>query len=146
MIQINELQIGSIIEYNVGDELCPDWEVNTIDLDDIRICIERNDYFNTVYRPIPLTEKILMEWCGFESMNDSMGFRLQLDKEIAFRVYLANDNDGNEVWSHNNCDIFQRDSSDDFHQVCLNVIPLYLHQLQMLIQSLTNEPLKITLK
>jgi hypothetical protein len=98
------------------------------------------------FSAIPLTEKILMEWCGFKSMNDSMGFRLQLDKEIAFRVYLANDNDGNEVWSHNNCDIFQRDSSDDFHQVCLNVIPLYLHQLQMLVLALKNQPLKIELK
>jgi len=144
MIQPHELVYGAIFEYNLGDKDFPEWELRTLNLDNIRECIECNDFHS--YRPIPLTEKILVEWCGFESMNDSMGFRLQLDKEIAFRVYLANDNDGNEVWSHNNCDIFQRDSGDDFHQVCLNIIPLYLHQLQMLIQSLTNQPLKITLK
>ncbi len=142
MIQPNELQIGSIIEYKSSNK----WTVKIVDIFDLMFIDSQLEDFNDCHRAIPLTEKILVEWCGFESMNDSMGFRLQLDKEIAFRVYLANDNDGNEVWSHNNCDIFQRDSGDDFHQVCLNIIPLYLHQLQMLIQSLTNQPLKITLK
>ena len=145
MIQSHELiESQTVLEYYI--EETNEWLPTVMDWQDIRNCVEDNNDFNKWHRSIPLTEKILMEWCGFESMNDSMGFRLQLDKDIAFRVYLANDNDGNEVWSHNNCDIFQKDSSDDFHQVCLNVIPLYLHQLQMLVQSLTNQHLKITLK
>ena len=100
MIQPNELQIGSMFEYNVGTESHPDWEANKIDLDDIRICIERNDYFNTVYRPIEITPHIFYNWFD----------KSQLTSDIPFTKCK------------------------------------YLHQLQMLVQSLTNQPLKITLK
>ncbi len=63
-LQPNFLPVGSIVEYNLGDIYSPEWEVNTIDFEDIRICVENNERFNRNYRPIKLTPEILTEWCN----------------------------------------------------------------------------------
>ena len=62
----NDLRIGNEFEY-----LTPEgWERNIIDVEDIAMCIKDNTYFNTVYRPLPLTEDILLKW-GFGNKRNT---------------------------------------------------------------------------
>jgi len=135
MIQPNELQIGSMFEYNVGDKDFPKWELRMIDLDNIRECIEIDDFHS--YRGIPLTEKILTEWCG-ATVTKNSGFNAD--------VYYLN---GLEI------SLFKSFTSDDFALTSWDIRnPLdgktlwieSLHHLQRLILALTNQPLKIELK
>ena len=71
---------------------------------------------------IPLSEKILTDWCGFEQENGMMSYELNGIK-IVYET-LAN---------------FYR-----FYPRTNKI--LYLHQLQLLYLALTNQPLKIELK
>jgi hypothetical protein len=98
MIQPHELVYGAIFEYNLGDKDFPEWELRTLNLDNIRECIECNDFYS--YRAIEITPHIFYNWFD----------KSQLTSDIPFTKCK------------------------------------YVHQLQMLIQSITNEPLKITLE
>lgn len=144
MAKINEIQIGTKFEYNIGTELYPIWETSTLDVQDLEWIERDSNDFNSKHRPIILTKQILVDWYGFEDMNDSMGFALQLNDFVQLRIWLAKDENGNNIWNENHCDIFQKeDGGDGFHQVRLiNTQIDYLHQLQLLIQALTNKPLK----
>jgi len=117
MIQPHELVYGAIFEYNLGDKDFPKWELRTLNLDNIRECIECNDFHS--YRSITLTEKILTEWCGFHKVEENqyrLGFKLIVIRDGKFFDY------GSSV-----------------------ELP-YLHIFQRLILALTNQPLKIELK
>jgi hypothetical protein len=144
MAKINEVLVGAKFEYNIGTTLEPIWATTTLDVQDLEWLERDSNDFNSKHRPITLTKQILVDWYGFKDMNDSMGFTLQLNDFVQFRLWLAKDDDGNNIWSENHCDIFQKeDGGDGYHQASLiNTQIDYLHQLQLLIQALTNKPLK----
>lgn len=144
MAKINEVLVGCKFEYNIGTTLEPIWATTTLDVQDLEWLERDSNDFNSKHRPIILTKQILVDFYGFKDMNDSMGFALQLNDFVQFRLWLAKDEDGNNIWDENHCDIFQKeDGGDGYHQACLiNTQIDYLHQLQLLIQALTNKPLK----
>jgi len=119
MIQPHELITGAILEYNIGTTNEPEYVPTTIDHYDIGHCELNNADFNIMHRSIPLTEKILMEWCGAFSVMPNQ--YIISDRLIVIR-------DGKFV---------------DYGS---SVQLPYLHIFQRLILALTNQPLKIELK
>lgn len=131
MIQPHELFPGAILEYNIGTETEPDWQPTTIDGVDIQWIDGDAEDFNKSHRPIPLTEQILVEWCGFEKMFSSAIHtlcELTIDKNTSFYFYN-----------------WHKEDRQYLSYKGLQIEVLTLHHLQMLVQSLTNQPLKITL-
>lgn len=61
MIQTNELRVGNSFEYLTEEG----WLPTIIDIGDITMCFVDNEYFNDNYRPVDLTEEILLKY-GFE--------------------------------------------------------------------------------
>jgi hypothetical protein len=118
MIQPHELiESQSVLEYYI--EETNEWLPTVMDWQDIRNCVEDNIDFNKWHRPIPLTEKILTEWCGFHKVEENqyrLGFKLIVIRDGKFFDY------GTSV-----------------------ELP-YLHILQRFILAMNNQPLKITLK
>jgi hypothetical protein len=113
MIQPHEIQIGSIIMSNnihcIVDGILKDGFIST----------DKGSGHLDEFSAIPLTEKILTEWCGFHKVEENqyrLGFKLIVIRDGKFFDY------GTSV-----------------------ELP-YLHILQRFILALTNEPLKITLK
>ena len=90
--------------------------------EDIVNCEINTKLFNELYRPIPLTEKILMEWCKYVVSNPYQ------DRYEIGNIHIQYNGFTDTLWI---------DGMP--HITCL-------HQLQRLVQSLTNQPLKITLK
>ena len=120
----NFLPVGSIVEYNIGEHDTPEWEVNTIDFEDIRICVENNERFNRNYRPIPLTPEILTEWCGFEKVSNFEYFKSG--------ITLKADSNG----------IFY-----DVHGNGMKILVFeHLHELQLFYSALTQTVLPIQIK
>lgn len=65
MIQANEIRIGNIFQYFIGEDGC-EWEETKIDWQDIKWAVEKNENFNQVHKAIPLS----LEWlerCGIEN-------------------------------------------------------------------------------
>jgi hypothetical protein len=86
-------------------------------------------------RPIPLTEKILTDWCGFEEMYRSkmhLTLELPINDSVCIYYYEWYNDDGS---IKNKYIEIKGDQQYD--------IPLHL--LQMLVFALTQQPLKITL-
>jgi hypothetical protein len=131
MIQPHELiESQSVLEYYI--EETNEWLPTVMDWQDIRNCVEDNTDFNNWHRAIPLTEKILMEWCGFEKQTDSA------DGIGDFSWFSYNGLEiNNDIGGWFIIDPYRALPAMRFHT---------LHHLQMLIQSLTNQPLKIELK
>jgi len=128
MIQPHELiESQSVLEYYI--EEINEWLPTVMNWQDIRNCVEDNIDFNKWHRPIPLTEKILMEW---KIAEFSHRIRANNFYEIGKGIMIMFDNLGR------------------IYFYCGSEKPLCniatLHHLQMLIQSLTNQPLKITLE
>jgi len=146
MIQATGLRIGDAFEYNTSEG----WETNIIDVEDIAMCIKDNAYFNEAYRPIPLTEEILLK-CGFEKKgskiidfyNKSISWNSTF-KEISISiqqgnqyVYLREQND--ELPNDRLADSIVCIFNGDIHG------KLYIHKIQNIIHSLTNTELEINL-
>jgi hypothetical protein len=122
MIQPHELiESQSVLEYYI--EETNEWLPTVMDWQDIRNCVEDNIDFNKWHRPIPLTEKILMEWCGCKKDSFLVG---QHQYRIGERLILIRDG--------------------KFVDYGSSVELPYLHIFQRLILALTNQPLKITLE
>ncbi len=134
MIQPHDLiATVSILERNINDI----WTPTVITSWDIHFCETFNDRFNDGYRPIPLTEKILTEWCkeSFE-LDEDMGDIIHY-KLIGTRFLI--------VFNHNDISL-NYETTDGYYCLKYWNLGIPLHHLQRLILSLTNEPLKITLK
>lgn len=121
IIKPEDLRHGNKLLYHIGEDGI-EWGVTTIDWQDIKWCSEKNENFNKVYRPIPLTEKVLTEWCGFkvEEMKTSKYwwcYDYQLGR-IRRRFYIR---------------------GTKFYMKGLE----YLHQLQNLHFSLTGQELPV---
>jgi hypothetical protein len=118
MIQPHELiESQSVLEYYI--EETNEWLPTVMNWQDIRNCVEDNTDFNKWHRGIPLTEDILVKWCGAFSVKPNQ-YRIS-DRLIVIR-------DGKFV---------------DYGS---SVELPYLHIFQRLIIALTNQPLKIELK
>lgn len=131
MLQPHELFPGAILEYNIGTVDKPDWVTTTIDSYDIGHCESNNADFNLMHRHIPLTEKILVEWCGFEKMFSSVIHtlcELTIDKNTSFYFYN-----------------WHKEDRQYLSYKGLQIEVLTLHHLQLLVFALTQQPLKITL-
>jgi hypothetical protein len=131
MIQPHELiESQSVLEYYI--EETNEWLPTSMDWQDIRNCVEDNIDFNKWHRAIPLTEKILTEWCGFENNKISFGNNEELELDF--------DGDHYNVF-------YNQSNTDGTHEKILMYIELqFLHHLQMLVFALGNKPLKIELK
>jgi hypothetical protein len=112
MIQPHELQIGSILQDKYGN-ICT---VEAIQYNGLST--DKHSGLYNEFSPIPLTEKILTEWCGCNEIGEHyrIGERLILIRDGKFVDY------GSGV-----------------------ELP-YLHIFQRLILALTNQPLKIEIK
>jgi hypothetical protein len=139
MIDAKDLRIGNEFEYFTPEG----WERNIIDVEDIAMCIKDNTYFNTVYRPLPLTEDILLKcekyikWDAYGNENyggyiDFIGdWKLMLrywDGEFIFYVVTVNKKKG---------------YYKSIKQIKLKI--KYLHTLQNLVHSLTQKELTVQL-
>ena len=115
MIQPQELRIGNYVEYRIQDELDErkEWlELSTIDATDLVILESGID---EDFRPIPLTEEILLKF-GF--LKDDNFYHL------------------NNIWISNFYENYF--SLDGFDETKIE----YVHQLQNLYFALTGEELK----
>ena len=127
MIRVQELRIGNLVEYKFTDKFDDRkewWEVTEIDADDIH-WLSKVDEKDEDFRPIPLTEEILLK-CGFEKHSVTgwfmgKGRTITIDLKIGL-IYI----NGNIVSKNKN--LFR-----------------YLHQLQNLYFALTNEELTVNL-
>jgi hypothetical protein len=123
-MKANELRIGNLIEYVVYDYLTPqeEWVENYVDIDDLNWLNKNPD--DDCYRPIKLTEDILV-MLGFEHNRVGIfgnnytfdGVSIQLDK---FGVFM--------FVTYARCRM------------------QYTHQLQNLYFALTGEELELQLK
>jgi len=86
MMQANELKIGNLLDYLIVDKFDErkEWyEETTIDYEDIRLCVDSNDYFNKHYAPIPITEEWLLK-LGF--VSNPYQDRYEIGKDIKLHV------------------------------------------------------------
>jgi hypothetical protein len=127
MIQPHEIQIGSMIECKSSDQ----WAVKIVDIFDLIFIDSQLEDFNDCHRPIPLTEDILVKWCGFEKVKNKVDIfekgriRLALGARGQTLAYLIEE--------------------DTINCHYINSYE-YLHQIQILYMAHKNTPLKITLK
>ncbi len=76
MLKANELRLGNAFEYRIQDSLDERkdwWEFSTIDSNDLAILESNVDYD---YRPIKLTDKIILGIKGFEKVYNSKYTRI----------------------------------------------------------------------
>ncbi len=131
MVQPHEIMIGSCFNQVIDNfEPCTPKPIIWDETNWYRIgeCIEFYEWFE----PIPLTEQILVEWCkeSFEHSKEHDKYYKHKTKNIA--VSFA-DNKVRVITGNFVCSIVIAENPP-------------LHLFQMLVQSLTNQPLKITLK
>jgi len=74
------LPVGSIVEYNIESINHPEWVPTKLDAVDLQWLDGDPEAFNIAHRPIPLTEKILTEWCGFEVCDEEKSGHLYWHK------------------------------------------------------------------
>ena len=106
----NFLPVGSVVEYN--------GKPRVITANDIHNCQADNNWFNNHYRPIPLTPKILTEWCDASN-------KLTEQYRIGNRLF-----------------IFRGDKCFDYGS---SVQLDYLHELQLLFLGM-KQVLTVTIK
>jgi hypothetical protein len=134
MLQPHEIFPGAILEYNINFGLRGEqfnWQPKSINWEAIRDLTDFPAMCKSAYRPIPLTEKIVVEWCGFEKMFSSAIHtlcELTIDKNTSFYFYN-----------------WHKEDRQYLSYKGLQIEVLTLHHLQLLVFALTQQPLKITL-
>jgi len=122
------LPVGSIVEYNLHTLDKPDWRPTTLDAVDLQWLDGDPEDFNIAHRPIPITEKILTEWCGAGALSgkhDEFGIVFENDGVLLeFGEML---NDGRAVFYYNLPDTATFKCIANIH---------YLHDLQLLCAGL----------
>ena len=131
MIQPKELRLGNYIEYRIQDELDERkdwWELSTIDATDIAILESGID---EDFRPIPLTEGILLKF-GFD--------KKQIREELKNKF-------GDYAFSLNNIPFYTLIEANDgfmlskFETYITTVV--YIHQIQNLFFCLCGKELQL---
>lgn len=134
-MKAEELRIGNIVgSYNKGDEE----RMLTVLPENIKVQLKANKQGYTRYRPIPLTEELLLK-CGFDKIEYS-------SDENGYGVEYILSVDGIDGFILEYCDDFSisiKGREEDY-----GITPplnrfKYLHQLQNIYFALTNEELKI---
>lgn len=128
MIQPHEIFAGAIVNINtvpiaITGIISPDPSKHVFFKDKWVVITPFSYVHLDKCEPIPLTEKILTEWCGFEKYNECFFKYKNIEG-----WYLATDGSLTKSLS----EYYVR-------------LP-HLHHLQRLILALTNQPLKIELK
>ena len=129
-MEANELRLGNLCEYFIQDNVEKDyWVKNKIDIQDLELCLKEKEYFNKLYRPIPLTPEIL-EKCGFERLTTKSenGYKASVYSyrgKFSLTVLFDDGKLSVSFWQGNE--------------------KQYLHQLLNLIFSLTGEELTVNL-
>jgi hypothetical protein len=116
MIKPNELRIGNLLEYFIGEDGCQ-WETTKLDGWDLYQCEIKNENFNKVHRGITLAEDWLIK-LGFYTDSPYLThyiFGLKYNRHTKFFVY----------------------GDITFDQI------KYVHQLQNLHFALTGEELTV---
>lgn len=132
-MEANELRLGNLCEYFIQDNVEKDyWVKNKIDIQDLELCLKEKEYFNKLYRPIPLTPEILSR-CGFKRNGGE--YSMELEYPPIKTVFNFPFNKG-FMGDHSVYLDFER-RWDTKHQ--------YLHQLQNLYFTLTGEELTVNL-
>jgi hypothetical protein len=119
-METTELTIGNIIYDDAGIPV----EVFSLTRDEIN-----NDSYFYEYHPVPLTDEILRDWCGFKS--DHPAYYYIFIEDDKFHVYY--NNSGLHIYSVK------------YRYAYLTEIK-YLHQLQNLYFALTGEELTINIQ
>jgi len=100
MIKENELRIGNRLLYHINEDGI-EWDICTIDWQDIKWIAEDTEWFNKKHKPIPLTEEWLLKF-GFEVINKSF-YHYNKKPILDYTKDLNNDwyiliNDGEKVY------------------------------------------------
>ena len=125
MIKPNELRVGNKLHYFIGEEGV-EWEVTTVDWQDIQWCSEDEEGFNKGHRPIRLTTEWLINF-GYTKRESSVCNHWWNGLNNITHDWLV---DITEM--HDNGQFFYRNAK--------HVIK-HVHQLQNLYFSLTGEEL-----
>lgn len=90
MIQPQELRIGNYVEYRIQDELDERkewWELSIIDSTDLQIL---ENVIDSDYRPIELTEEILLKFGFFKKLGnyELENFRFHISQPMNFDGFV----------------------------------------------------------
>ena len=125
MIKANELRIGNWIYYN--------GKLSKIDLTDFRDILE-DEYEINYYKPIPLTEEILLK-CEFEFLNTPNKYG-----------WFKSVSNRNLCWCHSDFVSLEHITEiDGFNDTLFDFECKHLNQLQNLYFALTGKELEINL-
>lgn len=149
MIDAKDLKCNNYLQYYIGEEGC-EWEFTKIDAQDILWCESKNENFNKVHKPIPITEEWLKNF-GFqdanntkeETKNPTLGYWLSWHIEIE-KEDIRIDKNKKDVtryfitlakWEKEECFIYSRGY--------MNIRIKHVHQLQNLYFALTGKELQV---
>lgn len=146
MINVQELRIGNLIS---------DYQNNTIKVLGISDVYNDGNYYiisenggsiDDDHKPIPLTPEILLK-CGFtKGLSEDDAERVLYSIKVANNTSLYFDRHNN--WMRNDEEVvwyLSYEWNNNHHKNDFWAAPQYLHQLQNLFYSLTNEELNINL-
>lgn len=79
-IKPNEIRTGNLFLYDIGIEYdeAHKWEPTALDWQDIKWCEENNQDFNSVHKPMPITEELLLK----------LGFELEYKSEFTIKYTM----------------------------------------------------------
>lgn len=126
MIQANDLRIGNVLKYFIGEDGL-DWQETTIDAQDILWCQENNENFNKVHKPVELTPEVLAA-VGFKDMDGEFCPAYQLE-QIEIEILPDDSYYARIKWDKDGASLFLADIKS-------------LHQLQNLYFALTGKELE----
>lgn len=136
MITIEQLQVGSIVNYNIGEIHAPEWTPTALDAVDLQWLDGDAEGFNYAHRPIPLTPEILVDWCDAKVNNcidEDANWIIKYDNMQGRNVNLGfYKNGGGSITV-----LFDEQAMTNIQ---------YLHQLQHLYSALTQTVLPIQIK
>jgi hypothetical protein len=130
-MEANELRLGNLCEYFIQDNVEKDyWVKNKIDIQDLELCLKEKEYFNKLYRPIPLTDEVL-EKCGLKKSKGQYAGAMWI-KPKESRIFNLYPHDS--YYRYTNCKAIGA-TPEIYH----------LHQLQNLYFALTGQELIVNL-
>jgi len=128
------LPVGSIVEYNIM--IHNRWMPVRLNATDILQCESDSKHFNKFHRPIPLTEKILTEWCNMRLERKQLS--LNVGGEL-FEYAISSDN---FCIYYSKLKGWTLDSRVTQNTVFIQ----YLHELQLCYLGTMLKPLPIQIK
>lgn len=135
MIKENELRIGSRLLYHVNEDGI-EWDICTIDWQDLKWISEDPEGFNNKHKPVPLTEEWLLKFGFVKNTYPNLHWFKCIDNGDKFSIVEHRQYYSNKHLSfYFNCGGLNNYSSIDLQLI-------NLHHLQTLYFALTGEELK----